>query len=219
MRRLILCLGLVPAFLGCQAKPNIETSRSPSRSAESSSLPIDAETTTDELNPIADEIATPEGEQEQEPLLEQEEPEQAQVDDGIMGVGSVSPVYGSKIPHKKTSRTSLRQAGMEIEGDLSADLIWGTLSNTERGLKNCYDVALADQADLAGLVEIIFVIVEDGDCVSAVVGNKTSPELKGVANCFARRIKLTRFPEPREESPNSVFARFKLSPTGGKSLR
>lgn len=105
---------------------------------------------------------------------------------GMRSVGSLE--HEARVPR-------IRQEGAEVRGSLSKEAIRRTIQRHLNEVRFCYENALRTQPELAGRVQVAFVITTAGEVQQANVV-ESGLHNSGVERCIAEAVKRWTFPAP-----------------------
>jgi hypothetical protein len=101
-------------------------------------------------------------------------------------------------------RTSVRQGPLTVQGGLSPDVIGRVVRESFGRFRVCYDDSLSTDPNLAGRVEVKFVIDRSGKVSSISNGVSEIPDPRFVA-CLFREFRNLSFPPPAGDVVSVVF--------------
>ncbi|KIG17123.1 Von Willebrand factor type A domain protein [Enhygromyxa salina] len=108
---------------------------------------------------------------------------------------------------------AVRQAAATVSGSLDKDIIRRVVRSRINEVRHCYNAGLMRNPNLAGRVEVQFVIDERGSVDAASVAS-SSLEDQQVATCIANATRRWRFPKPPGGGSVIVKYPFMLDPGG-----
>jgi hypothetical protein len=117
---------------------------------------------------------------------------------GGAGSGGTGPGYGHGVGglggrNAKVPRLLMRDA--EVRGSLSKEVIRRTIQRHANEVRFCYEQGLAQRPDLAGRVDLQFVIAPSGAVQAAEVASSTLQEAR-TEDCIRKAVRRFAFPAP-----------------------
>jgi hypothetical protein len=114
-----------------------------------------------------------------------------------------------KVYISRSTVPEIRQLRLTVEGPLDKDIIRRIIRAHINEVRYCYNQGLARNPNLAGRLELEFVILDDGKVGTAAVRSSTLADQQ-VGTCAANAVRRWTFPKP--EKVVKVVAPFDLSP-------
>ncbi len=114
---------------------------------------------------------------------------------------------GARVPVVRGGRAT-------VEGSLDVDIVRRIVRAHINEVRFCYERALRSNPDVAGRVEVAFVVGVDGRVTTAAVDQSTLAD-DSAAVCTAKAVRRWRFPKPPGGATVSVRYPFSMTPGSG----